>query len=650
MRDIPWRKPLIAALLIVTALAAAGPASALKVATYNILNFQEDSSRIPYLRTVMDTLDVDVVVVQEMIGQFGVNDFQNEVLNYNYPGKYNQAPFVQGPNTGNALFYKASVIDYIAFQIIYTDVRYTSEWTLRPDGYASSDAEFRFLSTHLKAGSSSSDINDREDMCNDIRDHMNGYASGTHFILGGDFNMYTSSEAGYQRLIGSEADNDGRCKDPANLPGYWHDSYTFRHIHSQSPREDAFGGGASGGMDDRYDIILVSYSMDDGDGLSYVDGSYDSWGNDGYRLNGDINDPTNQEVSATVADALYYASDHIPVVIEVQLPAKVGAPSTLDFGDVIVGTSAVEETLAVENAASAPADELSYDLSAPGGFGAPGGSFQLDAGQSNDHTITMDASAVGVKSGDLTISSNDLDDPSYDVALSGTVVDHASPSLSDMGVVLTGSVDFGSYEEGNFPNQTLSVYNDGYGSLQALLEIYDAEITGGDGRFSFVGGFTVKEAGSSPAEYELTFDDAAASSDSVYTAVLTLSTRDAADTKGGTSLDDLVVDLEAYVIPATGVPGGSVAALALSRGMPNPFTERTSLVLSLPESREVTVEIYDVAGRLVRTLAAGRMPSGANQIVWTGRDGAGRPVASGIYFCRASVGDWRGVTKLALFR
>ena len=631
------------------ALVAAGPASALKVATYNLLNFSQDCSRIPYFRTVMDSLDVDIVIVQEMDGQFGVNDFQNDVLNYNRPGTYAQAPFTQGPNSGTALFYKVATIDYLSNQTIYTSIRWTREFTLRPDGYAASDAEFKVVSTHLKAGSTPADIADRTDMCNTIRDHMNGYPSGTHFIFGGDFNMYASTEAGYQRLTGSEADNDGRCKDPANQPGYWHDSYTFRHIHSQSPRETAFGGGASGGLDDRYDILLVSYPMDDGEGLSYVDGSYDVYGNDGFRLNGDVNDPTNQEVSAGVADALYQASDHIPVVIEIQVPAKVDVPAAVDFGDVIVGTSSVEETLTVENAAASPADELSYDLSAPAGFGAPGGTFELDAGQAGDHVITMDASTVGVKSGDLEVSSNDLDDPDLDVALSGTVVDHASPSLSDAGVVLTGTVDFGSHEEGEFSNETLSVYNDGYGSLQALLDVYDAEIVGGDGRFSIVGGFTVKQAGSSPAEYQLAFDDVSASSDSVYTATLTLSTRDAAGTKGGMNLDDLVVELRAYVIPATGVPDGSLS-LALSHGMPNPFTRRTTLRLSLPEARDVAVEIYDVSGRVVRTLAAGTLPAGEHQLVWRGADDRGRPVASGIYFCRASVGDWSASTKLVLFR
>ena len=84
-------------------------------------------------------------------------------------------------------------------------------------------------------------------------------------------------------------------------------------------------------------------------------------------------------MSAVVADALYDAADHIPVFLELQLPAKIYAPTVLDFDDYIVGTTA-EQALTVQNAASAPASALQYSMTPPAGFGAPGGSFVLFAG------------------------------------------------------------------------------------------------------------------------------------------------------------------------------------------------------------------------------------------------------------------------------
>ncbi len=633
-------------------LAVVQPASALRVVTYNILNWPglDWPGRYLHFQTVMDSLDADVIIVQEIQSQTGVNNFLNYCLNASVPGEYSSVLFVNGPDTDNSIFYKNSVVDTVTQETITTDVRWTMEYTVTLNGYDSSEAQFRILSTHLKAGSSSSDIATREDQCEEIRAHMNGYPSGTHFILGGDFNMYTSSEAGYQDLVGSQADNDGRCFDPVNKPGYWHDSYTFRRLHTQAPGVSPPSGFTGGGMDDRYDQLLISAALQDGNGLSYITDSHKAFGNDGYRLNNDINDPTNQEISQEMADALYYAADHIPLLLELQVPAKVGVAASLAFGKAIVGSTA-EELLTVTNSATTPADELDYSLVAPGGFTASGGSFLLSAGSDNDHTISMVTASVGATAGDLAVNSNDLDDPAFDVALSGIVVDHASPSLDAASVVLADTLDFGSHEIGAFSDVALSVYNDGYSSLQALLEVYDAAIVGGDGRFSFVGGFTEESAGATAVEYTLHFDDVGAATNTLYAATLTLSSRDeSAIHGGGGGLSDLTVYLEAFVEDGTGISDDGVLRLALSSGAPNPFTERTSLVFTLPSVSSVNVEIFDIAGRLVRTLESGVLAAGEHEILWTGRDDRGRQAASGIYFCRATVGDWREVRKVVLLR
>jgi len=492
------RIALLLAGVLMAHLGAALPASALRVCTYNVENWPEDSAtRTAYFRTIMAEVEPDVIVLQEVESQLGVNQFLLNVLDYVAPGEYWMMPFVNGPDTDNACYYKIAVVDSIFHEQIDTPVRQTSVYRFRLDGYQASEAEFTILSTHLKAGIDPSDEQDRLDMTTVIREYLNDYPPNSHFMVAGDFNLRTSSEASYQMLVGYQADNDGRSKDPINSGGYWHDNSSFRYIHSQSTRLDW------GGMDDRYDFILVSYALDDGEGLSYVDGSYVTFGNDGLRLNLAINDPPNQVVSAEVADALHDASDHVPVYLEIQVPAKVEAATSLEFGTVIVGAPAPCETLTVTNAASAPADELEYGLTAPAGFSAPTGSFILGSGQSFDHAITMETASAGAKSGDLVIDSNDVDSPSWNVALSGTVLDHASPSLVESGIVLEDTLDFGAAAPGTHGSQMLPVYNEGYDDLQALLEVYDAEIVGGDGRFSFVGGFTAKTAGSDPAEYEI---------------------------------------------------------------------------------------------------------------------------------------------------
>jgi len=63
----------------------------------------------------------------------------------------------------------------------------------------------------------------------------------------------------------------------------------------------------------RFDFILIKYDLNDDSGIEYIDNSYRSYGNDGNHFNQSINDGVNDSVSVNVANALFYASDHLPV-------------------------------------------------------------------------------------------------------------------------------------------------------------------------------------------------------------------------------------------------------------------------------------------------------------------------------------------------
>ncbi len=622
----------------------------LRVVTYNVLNFPgtTGSAREDDFVKVCDELDADIIVVQEMLSLAGTNQFLNDILNYTVPGTYAAGPFVNGYDTDNALFYRTATVDYISHQEISTALRNISEYVLRPVGYSSSDAELTIYSLHLKAGSSSSDQTKRLTEATILRNHTNNLDPDTHFIIAGDFNIRGSSENAYQKLVGSEADNDGRVKDPINRSGYWHDSYTFRDIHTQSPRTTQFGGGATGGMDDRFDQLLISYPLDDGNGLSYVSGSHVAYGNDGGHLNQAINYGTNYAVGSVIADALHEASDHIPVYADFQVPAKIDCASSLAFGEVIVGAVA-EEILSVGNSATTPADDLDYSFSAPSGFEAPAGGFSEPSAGSSGHTISMNTSSTGAQAGNLVVSSNDVDLPSASVALSGTVLDHATPSLAAAEILLVNTLDFGTHDAGDFDQMEISIHNFEYDSLQATLEIYDAEIVGGEGFFSIAGGFSSQEAGSTPADYGLVFDDASASTGVVYEAVLTFSTRDLPGIAGGTVHDDLTIHLSACPLNGTSVPSDATR-FALAPGRPNPFTDATVLQLSLPAATKARVLVFDVSGRLVRTLVSEVLSAGDHAVPWDGRDDRDKLVASGIYLIRADAGEWQQSRKTVFLR
>lgn len=83
----------------------------------------------------------------------------------------------------------------------------------------------------------------------------------------------------------------------------------------------------------------------------------------------------------------------------------------------------------------------------------------------------------------------------------------------------------------------------------------------------------------------------------------------------------------------TRTSGPTVSAPAL-RAFPNPFNPSTTISFALPKAGNVQLLVFDVRGRVVRTLVKERLDSGVHSITWDGQDDGGRRVASGVYFCR----------------
>ncbi len=87
------------------------------------------------------------------------------------------------------------------------------------------------------------------------------------------------------------------------------------------------------------------------------------------------------------------------------------------------------------------------------------------------------------------------------------------------------------------------------------------------------------------------------------------------------------------VTPGT-VPVESLRLLAT----PNPFMGGSTIAFSLGQAEDVTLGVYDLSGRLVRSLQRGRLAAGAYRFEWNGRDASGRRVAAGVYFARLEAG------------
>ena len=76
----------------------------------------------------------------------------------------------------------------------------------------------------------------------------------------------------------------------------------------------------------------------------------------------------------------------------------------------------------------------------------------------------------------------------------------------------------------------------------------------------------------------------------------------------------------------------------LGPNYPNPFNPHTSIPFTLAAADAVRLQVYDLRGRLVRTLWDGPLAAGAHRLDWDGRNTAGQPVASGVYLYRLEVG------------
>ncbi|HOS65802.1 MAG TPA: FlgD immunoglobulin-like domain containing protein [Candidatus Latescibacteria bacterium] len=104
----------------------------------------------------------------------------------------------------------------------------------------------------------------------------------------------------------------------------------------------------------------------------------------------------------------------------------------------------------------------------------------------------------------------------------------------------------------------------------------------------------------------------------------------------------------AYPVSVQNVP--APPAFSLSQNTPNPFNPSTTLRFGLPEAGHVTLAVYDVNGRLVRSLAAGRFEAGRHEVVWDGCDSNGRAVGSGVYLARLTASQGVVTRRMVLLR
>lgn len=280
------------------------------IMTWNLLNFGPTAqNKVPFYQTVLDSLQPDLLVLQELEDAPAANYFNSDVI----AGSMAMAPFVNGPGLDNALFYNSERFAALSNTPIATTVRDISEFLLV---HLPAGDTLRVFGVHLKSSSGAENEATRLSQADSLRKVTDALPAGAYYLVCGDFNIYKSTEPAYQRL--TETNNgSGYFIDPEPLNGTWNNA-DYAPYHSQSTRTASFGSGATGGLDDRFDFFLFSPAFMTDEVISYVPGSIWAVGNDGQHFNSSLNVFPNETVSETMASALYQASDHLPVVAEIE--------------------------------------------------------------------------------------------------------------------------------------------------------------------------------------------------------------------------------------------------------------------------------------------------------------------------------------------
>jgi hypothetical protein len=100
-----------------------------------------------------------------------------------------------------------------------------------------------------------------------------------------------------------------------------------------------------------------------------------------------------------------------------------------------------------------------------------------------------------------------------------------------------------------------------------------------------------------------------------------------------------ISNVVSYDSGALDVVNVAPAEAHFSNPWPNPASNLARFTLSLPEPQWVRIEAFDLAGRVVRTLALGQYSGGTFDLVWDLRDGDGRLLRAGAYLVRGQIGE-----------
>ena len=556
--------------------------------TYNILNYSDDDSREENYISILEEIQPDLIVVQEIIGQNGYDNFKTDVLDILDPGLWSSAPFInQSAQQDIALFYKSNKFNCLSTQAINTaqspGTRDVVEWVML---HNQSDLAFNIYGVHLKASSGNSNASQRLQEVTILRNHLNDLDQNTRFIVAGDFNIYSNnsnSEPAFDMLTSEQDNPQGQLFDPINRIGHWHNNSSYADVHTQSPRTTSFGGGANGGMDDRFDWLFVSESfLSSSSEMYYIENTYNAFGNDGNHFNGAIIDGNNSVVSNAIASALHSASDHLPVSMNIWFNDLVYGDSSVVVSEIMVNPESVSDSYGewfeVVNISS---DQI--DLNG----------WTIKDGQDNQHIINNSENNLWILPGEYLVLAKNSNISSNGGVVSDYTYSGISLSNSEDAVILIN-------DQGAIVDQV--EYNNNWPfSSGVSMELHD-ELSQNNDVINWFAAVNIYGDGD-------------------------LGTP-------GLNYNDTLNIISSKIIPEK---------FYLSNPYPNPFNPSTQLKIENPNFEVLELKIYNIKGQIIQQVDNNNLQSENSIYIWNANENP-----SGIYFFELSSLN-RSIIKKSVF-
>lgn len=311
------KRKLLLPLLLVFTLSLYGQET-VRIASYNVKQYPNSNNVPNDLKIVLNQIKPAILLATELDGNTAVQQFLSNVLTPKYQAS-TEVIISWGNNNECAVFYLDSLFTYLGSKMITATTRPIAEFEFV---HKFTNDTLIVFGVHLKANSSgdnSLNITKRASAVDSLRKRTAQLKETANYIVVGDFNILTSTELAMTKLTNNTS--SGYFIDMLNVNGSWNKNIELSSVCTWSTR---------GGINTRFDMILISKAVNEHSGVDYVPGSFKIFGNDNKHFSLDVNSGQNDWflTDPSIGTALKNASDHLPVYADFTFGVPTGVLPT----------------------------------------------------------------------------------------------------------------------------------------------------------------------------------------------------------------------------------------------------------------------------------------------------------------------------------